>query len=358
MTIAIIQPLVPHYREAFLKKLSGKETIDIFVYLDDSSLDKGNFHAGDMLVKKLRSFCLGKVWIYSVFPLLFGRYKVIVLCGEMKLLSNWIILFFARFIGKEVILWGHGINARFYDHHVKRMPFLRKLMYRLADGAWFYTENERKIWQNIVPDLKSIALNNTIDVEPILNCNLTNRKDELKSKYSIQQEINFIFCARFNNANRRADLLVKLIETLDANKYGFIIIGGGKPKPDFSKYVNVYDLGAVYDKQTKDELFSIADIYFQPGALGLSVVEAMAYGKPVFTLKRSDEISHGVEYGYIQNDYNGIIVQCLGELCGYIEGMEMYQIEKLGQNARDYVRKNLTMENMVANAVKGIEMLG
>lgn len=160
-----------------------------------------------------------------------------------------------------------------------------------------------------------------------------NSRSELKCKYNITQENILIFCARFENNYRRTDLLIETIKQLNTEKYGFIIIGAGKNKPDFSLYNNVYDFGAIYDTNIKRELFYIADLYFQPGWVGLSIVEAMAYGKPICTFIRSEETKQCVEYSYIENNTNGLIFTNIDDCITRISQLTNDEIKQLGANA-------------------------
>jgi len=142
------------------------------------------------------------------------------------------------------------------------------------------------------------------------------------------------------------------MERLDSEKYGFIIIGDGKNKPDFTKYKNVHDFGAVYNNEIKRELFALADIYFQPGWVGLSIVEAMAYGKPVFTFRRSAETLQCVEYCYIKEKENGLIFDDMEDLVRQMNIITQEQIKQMGEQARLLVKEKLTPRQMVANAMR------
>ena len=144
---------------------------------------------------------------------------------------------------------------------------------------------------------------------------------------------------------------IETIKQLNTEKYGFIIIGAGKNKPDFSLYNNVYDFGAIYDTNIKRELFYIADLYFQPGWVGLSIVEAMAYGKPICTFIRSEETKQCVEYSYIENNTNGLIFTNIDDCITRISQLTNDEIKQLGANAIKKVAQLLTPQNMVANAL-------
>jgi glycosyltransferase involved in cell wall biosynthesis len=151
------------------------------------------------------------------------------------------------------------------------------------------------------------------------------------------------------------DLLEKLIRHLDNKKFGFVIIGDGPSKPDFSIYTNVYDFGAVYDRSLKNELFTVADLYFQPGWVGLSIVEAMAYGKPILTYSRSEEILQCVEYSYIKNGQNGLLFSSYENSVSVIQNLSPTETLKMGERARMFVRENLMMSMMISNAVNTLK---
>lgn len=351
--VALLNPMIPHYREEFFLQLAEYVNLDIYTYQNQYA--KKNFKISKVSVKPLKSFLFFKkrFLLFSITPFLFRRYHTIILMLNFGHISTWLLLLLKIFHRKKIILWGQGISVKRYIEEERKPNPLLKQMIRMADGIWLYTEKERDQWKRIFPDKPIVALNNTISgVGEILrekNPHLDRQK--LKEKYKIVHQICFIFCARFDNPHRRVDLLINSIEYLDPSIYGFIIIGDGQFKPDFSIYPNVYDFGSVYDKQVKDELFEVADIYYQPGWVGLSVVEAMAYGKPILTYKRSEEILQCVEYDYIEDQVNGILLADGDDFKQRIPLLSDTEIESMGRNSKEFVKRNLTMKNMVENAL-------
>ena len=198
--------------------------------------------------------------------------------------------------------------------------------------------------------MNAIALSNTLSDIPKRTEPQTISKDELKRKYGIAQRRFNLLC-RFESPYRLTGLLIKAIKTLNEKEFGFIIIGDGKYKPDFSPYKNVYDFKTVYDLNIKSELFAISDIYFQPSWLGLSVVESMAFGKPVFTFERTSQVKQGVEYGYIRNNENGLIFTNFDECIKAVQLTSDSDLIRMGTSARNFVKENLTIANMVSQAL-------
>tara|TARA_R110002020_G_scaffold318950_5_gene534646 strand:+ start:3894 stop:4970 length:1077 start_codon:yes stop_codon:yes gene_type:complete len=350
MKISILQPFIPHYRKAFIERLQALFFVETYCYNSAIKLKKNFFQSSDVKTKRNWSFEFKGVLIYDFLPFLSS--DIVILMLNVSHLSTWILLLLSKLFGYKVILWGHGISVKRYFNEEKKLSRLIRWQISLADDIWFYTNKEKKIWENEFKNKRSFtSLNNTISgIEDILNLNYSSIEiQNLRSKYKINADKVFIFCARFTIKERRADLLYSIIQGIPSN-YAVIIIGDGQFKPDFSSFDNVYDFGSTYDKTLKEELFAISDIYLQPAWLGLSIVEAMAYGLPVFTLKRSETIKQCVEYEYLIESHGGLVFSDIKEMVMVINKLGNINLDELGKNAKDYARYNLRMSDMVQNA--------
>lgn len=356
-SVAFLQPEVPHYRKEFFELLKSKlKVMDIYIYNSIEETKKQGFYVVNEDLKYISNVNMRGVLFYNPLKLLQKKYDTLVLMLQFSHITTWLLLLTKFIHKKKVILWGQGISVKRYLAEEKKPDWKLKWMISLSDGVWFYTEKELGLWRKYFPNKKMVALNNTLTgVKEMTEYVPEKSKEELKRKYGIKERIILIFCARFESNYRRTDLLEETIQKLDNREYGFIIIGAGKNKPDFSSYPNVYDFGAVYEIKTKQELFSIADIYFQPGWVGLSIVEAMAYGKPVFTFKRSEETKQCVEYSYIKHGETGLLFDNIDDCIDKIQGISVEEINILGNNAKSFVKKLLTVENMADNATLIIE---
>lgn len=351
--IAILQPEVPHYREEFFNQLKKEcATVDVYAYNSFEDTKKAGFDINTTNITYISNKQIKGMLFYNPLKLQSRKYDTLVLMLHFAHITTWLLLLTKFIHRKRIILWGQGISVKRYLQEEIKPDRKLRWQIALADGVWIYMEKEAEQWRKLFPDKPIVALNNTLSgVREMTEYTFDKSKEELKRKYKITQDVIFIFCARFESNYRRTDLLVESIEKLDKNKYGFVIIGNGRNKPDFSTFHNVYDFGAVYDKSIKRELFSLADIYFQPGWVGLSIVEAMAYGKPIFTFRRSEETKQCVEYSYIQSGNNGMIFNSIDELTRYIMTTEKRAFTIMGNNARTFVRENLSVEQMVRNAI-------
>tara|TARA_S200000501_G_C20862450_1_gene760481 strand:+ start:2291 stop:3346 length:1056 start_codon:yes stop_codon:yes gene_type:complete len=341
--IVIIQAVIPHYRENFFLNLKNKINFDLFSFND---LSDYSFRAGlnvkNIFSKKINLYQIRKFkWFNPLFFLL--KYKTIIIPGELSILANWVILILGKVLNKNVIIWGHGVT------YAKKNPinFGHFLMYYLSNGAIFYTSKEMRFWRKKFPNKKMIAYQNTLDVNLSYYNSLIDKK-KIKRKYGIRQQNIFISCHRFSRVHRRHDHLINTIINSNIEKEAFIIIGSGKLKPDFSKYSNVFDFNQIYDHKIKSELFFISNFYIQFGWIGLSAVEAMAYHLPVITLRRSFDVRHSVEYFYLKNNYNAIILNKIEEFkSSYKIASKKYS--DLSNNAFLTYDKKLNITNMVNN---------
>jgi glycosyltransferase involved in cell wall biosynthesis len=349
--VAIVQPCIPHYRDAFFSALNCRRACDIYTLLSEDNMIRSRMSAAQFPGRKIGYCWFWRFAFYNFLPLFRRRYRIIVLMSTPWQVTNWLVLLLAPLLGKKTVLWGHGIEVGKYMRQQNHMPFAWKMLYRLTDGAWFYTENERKLWACLLPELPAVGLGNTIEsFEDDKQRPDIGERCELGKKYRIKTPFNFIFCARFNSPKRRIDILEKLIEALPADRFGFILIGSGDCKPDFSGKSNVYDFGPIYDDAIKTELFTLADVYFQPAWLGLSVVEAMVQGKPILTFDRSDDFLQGVEFGYIAAAGCGIAVSCFEELLQVIRDTTPEQWDAMGICGRKFAAEELTIDKMADRA--------
>lgn len=352
ISIAHLQPIIPHYREEFFYMMGKATEQDVFIYDDVKKASKDSFNLGSTCCKRISSFTLpGGLMINNPLPLLSKKYNALVLMLHFGHLTTWLLLLTKWLHRKKIILWGQGISVKRYLREEKKPDWKLRLMISLSDGVWFYMDKEMDQWQKLFPRKPMIALRNTLSGVNAMSQYVPEQSvSQLKQKYGINEDVVLVFCARFT-ANRRVDLLLETIKRLNPDVFGFIIIGDGAYKPDFSEYHNVHDFGQLYDTSVKRELFAIADIYFQPGWVGLSIVEAMAYGKPIFTFERSHETLQCVEYSYIQSGENGLIFKDIDDCISKINSLYAEDIKRMGDNARDYVSKHLTIEQMVDHAM-------
>ncbi len=353
-SVAILQPHVPHYRTAFFEEFSKKVSSNnggnstVYCYTPREDAESAGFNETAEGTRLIAAKQWKNILWYNPGAILKGHDQL-VLMWHFAHITTWLLLLTKWIHHRRIILWGQGISVKRYLKESVKPDWKLKWMLKLADGAWVYMPKEAEQWTKIFPLKPIVALQNTLSgVEQMVAYKPTLSREDLKRKHEIKGERVWLFCARFENPYRRTDLLEGMIRRLP--NHTFIIIGDGKLKPDFSKYENVRDFGALYDDALKRELFSVADGYFQPGWVGLSIVEAMAYGLPIFTFRRSAEIVQCVEYSYIKDGENGRLLDSVNHCMEVFTQTKPSDLQRMGNNAWELVAKELTIDKMVERA--------
>tara|TARA_B100001750_G_C15462299_1_gene575030 strand:- start:487 stop:1500 length:1014 start_codon:yes stop_codon:yes gene_type:complete len=325
--IFFLQPLIAHYRKEFYENIHYPFLI---LSANDGKELKITNKEKTIIVKKTHFF---KFKYYHIFKILFKHNpKIVITFGEIKLINNFIFIIFKYFFDFKIIFWSQGLQ---FNKGI-RTPLL-KFLFDNSDGVMFYTKECYDLSNIKAP---STYLNNTVYIDDQYISSKKTKKDKT---------INGLFISRFSKKKKPNKLyfLMKKIHSVNTN-INFNIIGSGDLKPVFKENF-IIDHGKVYNNLAKKEIFENSDFLFMPYFIGLSVVECFANGLPVFTLSKDIEL-HSVEYSYIKNDYNGKIFNSEEELIDFFDGVSIREIQKLGNNARNFYKKNLQMKHMYSQA--------
>lgn len=350
-SLLIIQPIIPHYRKFFFQRISELYTLRVLYGRKNNGFKVENLPFG----KKVRTLTFLKLEFYCLHrEIRQFRPQVIVTYGEVKQLSNLLLILMKPIYKYKLFFWSHG----FQEGKLTIVDRIRLILFKLSDGVIFYTKRcyERS---NKLDLVNTTYINNTLDINKIFEINKSINiysKDDLKQKYKIKENIVGIFVSRFTDA-KKPMLLLELMQKINKsnNQIGFIIIGAGDVKPDFKKFPFIYDFGNIYDDVKKAELFKCADFFIMPKWTGLSIVEAFANGLSVYTMAESKDLNdQSVEYSYINSD-NGYIANSKEDFITMVSRTTKMQHEKLGKKALRYVSNNLTPEYMIAAFSKFIQ---
>ncbi len=349
--IYIIQPLIPHYRIPFFDGLARLYDLYIRYGRDDPSFK--SIHTN--YTKKVKGVFLGKIEFFFVF-LDIWRVKpdVIVTYGEVKQLTNLFLIPYKYILDFKLLIWSHG----FKNNKLSLTDRIRLAEMKLADGVIFYTHN-------CFTNAKKFKLKNTCYLNNTIQTISPKKSPQDKKTianslpYNIKTTLNGVFISRFTEVKKPRLLLDIMTQIHSKNKnIGFIIIGDGVIKPDFSSYDFIYDFGKVYDNKKKSALLSLADFAIMPSGIGLSVIECFSYRLPMFTLSnKMEDIEHGVEYSYLKHNINSYIAKNVRELTNTIASIDKTELSFFGNNTDRLVHENLTIDNMVKNFLTFIETL-
>ncbi|MEM8681630.1 MAG: glycosyltransferase family 4 protein, partial [Planctomycetota bacterium] len=381
----IQQPVIPTYRVALFNALAKSPDYRVRLFAShripgnpdsvteglecEHHLDRCSSYFGD------RAF-----WQHGAsLPRDMGRGDILVFNSNPRFLSNGRLVMQAKTRGLRTIAWNHATSSS--SGNISS-AVRKRLSGWAAELLLVYTEMEReRLCQEGVPPSRVRALNNTLDVEPMLEacagwgapqdtCPVSNleaiRSTPGETLQAFRRESDLgggpilLVCGRVTD-KMRLDLLIEALHVLkqsrDQSLPKTVVIGSGPAEAPVKRLAaerGVADdliwLGEIRDEQKLAPWFLSADLFVYPGAIGLSVVHAMAYGLPVIT--HSDARRQMPEFGYLRHGYNGMTFSPgrVSELADVIkETLSSGQLQTLSQHALQTVHERYTFRAMVDN---------
>ena len=240
-----------------------------------------------------------------------------------------------------MIFYGHGIDKQ-KDQRWRNI--LYNLTYFLFDGIILYTPGEKsKLWE--IFHYKITCANNTLDMEDL---NIQETKDQIKIRYKINSPKIILTTGRLQG-RKKIEILSDIFihDYKNSPEVGWVIVGPDlsyEIKKSIDGITNIYYLGPVYEKLKMAEIFTMADLYCIPGALGLGIIEALYWGLPVLTMN----VNHGPEAYYLRNGSNSLIAKDADQLKLMINDILTDDNKRLNFsiNARKVFHEEATLDKM------------
>jgi len=278
------------------------------------------------------------------------RPHVIVAFMSLKTPMVWWVLLIGKMAGVPVISWRHAIDLSRPNNVVRRLLYY--LMSWVANQTLLYSVSELDYLPRTI-HWKTHVANNTLDFSSVPT--VDEAKDNLRRRYGVSETKVVLFVGRIQPRKKLKDLL-SLFEHESFRHSALVVIGSGATRhlaTRMARQPNVYPIGGLYDPVKKAELFTMADVFCIPGAVGLGIVEAFYWGLPIVT--RRDEC-HGPEIGYLKDGVNGYLA------CGGLDFrkklLELLQSDsiraEMSANARKTYEREATVSCMINGFVSAI----
>jgi len=209
------------------------------------------------------------------------------------------LVLYARSRGVQLITWTHGTDLQ---RRSRISALVHHIEHELCDGIVLYADHMRR-YLLARHSAKAFVANNTLSVTR--RPHWARDRTAVLAKHGISTRRNVIFVGRVQ-ARKRINELLAAFDRLTRPDCGLIIVGPddeGILKAATNTRERVFPLGPLYGEDVLD-LLSAADVYCIPGAIGLSIVDAMHCGLPVVT----EQVAHGPEIMYLHEGENGFIV--------------------------------------------------
>ncbi len=296
MKAVLIDNIAAHYRAPIYQLLDREIGLDFVVGDKQEDVKKMDYN---LLVNKVTEvhnvYFPHGYFQRGVVRLLFANYDTYITLGDMRCVSNWILLFSSLFLKKKrVFLWSHGQLGK--EGWLSQM--MARLFYGMADGAFIYNERStRLLASHGVNAAKLHTIYNSLDYDLQLSIRKSLKKSSIYDDYFGNNNKNIIFVGRLTKV-KRFDILIDSISEL--KKRGEIVnvtfIGDGVERQNMEKRVDelgirdqVWFYGACYDEQKNAELIYNADLCVSPGNIGLTAMHVLMFGCPAIT---NDDFNH------------------------------------------------------------------
>lgn len=279
-------------------------------------------------------------WQKGAIGLVWKSYKTFIITGEPHCVSSWILLFCAKVLKKNTVVWTHG----WYGRETKLRSFIKKIFFSLASKVMLYGDYAKNLMIAQGYDRnKLFCIYNSLDldVQKKLRSNLT-QTDVYVNHFGNYHPV-LLFIGRLDHF-KKLDQLVECLAQLhkSGSKCNLILIGEGNELANLINLVDennlsdfVWFYGPCFEEKELANLIFNAHLGITPGVIGLSVLHCFAYGLPF--VGNNNFTKQGPEF-------ESIIPGITGEFFVENDQNDMVNIVskwlELSRNNRDFYREN------------------
>jgi L-malate glycosyltransferase len=253
------------------------------------------------------------------------RADLIVLEPANKHALNYLLMFLHAVRIKRIAYWGHG-----YDRQSPASTLGNRFKRRSLHWAswWFaYTKGAANYVANEGFDVNAI----TVVANALDTCGFRQQLSEIndsditkmRSDFGWDDEVRIgVFCGSLY-ANKKLDFLFESTQiTHDRNpNFRLLILGGGPSESEVRSFAAIHDwvryAGPVFGRD-KAIMLKMADLWLNPGLIGLGILDGFCSGLPVIT---TDVKFHSPEIEYLEHGINGLMLPC--DVDAYAEAVLM-----------------------------------
>jgi len=368
--VIIVQYRLLHYRLELFERLQKTcESRGIKLHLvhgqptkrEEKKRDVGTLPWADVVVN--RYFSIGsRDVIWEPFPAQHYDADLVIFMQENRLLSNYPWLLLRGLHKAKVGYWGHGRNFQ-TRHPTGLLEKWKQFLVGRVDWWFAYTDMTKDILLSDGYLAERITvLDNAIDNDGFvadLSSITDDRLAELRGELGLPEGAQVgLYCGSLY-PDKRLDYMVAAADKIQAvlPNFHLLIIGDGPSASEIKEAAVsrpwLHWVG-VRKGAEKAAYFRLAQVVFNPGAVGLHVLDAFCAGVPMVT---TADAKHGPEIAYLKDGENGLIVQGNDEvyadtIIALLQDPLRYAQLRAGALAG---AQRYTLQNMVDSFADGIE---
>ncbi|WP_306118172.1 MULTISPECIES: glycosyltransferase [unclassified Roseitalea] len=273
--IVVLHPTVAHYRAPFFEHLAAVLEERLVVHATpqhDAVIGAPCDRPWLAPLAAFRPLPFGLCWQGGAGGIQIGPGDIVVVSGEPRNLANLATLLRARACGARVVWWGQFWSATSTGRNLR----LRLRMMRHAHAILFYTDREIADYRRTGGTRPAFALGNGIDTAPIR---------ALRAPYrAATRRRALLFIGRLTG-KARFGLLLDALRRPDCGDMRLHVIGDADPSiraaaERFGLDERIAWHGALTDEVAIAAIANRCRAFVYPGAVGLGLIHAMAYGLP------------------------------------------------------------------------------
>ena len=319
--VLITQTMMKQYRVPFFErlqdKLAQKEILLRVAYGDPPPLEqkKGdNIDLSPGLGLKVRNrFFYGGRVVYQPLLREIRSADLVIVEQANKHVLNYLLLALSSLKLKKVAFWGHGLNRQARKQGASE--WLKRQMLGKVDWWFAYTQGTANYLSSQGVSRQIItAVQNSVDTAAFSGHLNKVDADVLrlaKDRYGIAENAEIgLFCGSLY-PDKHIDFLldVAVLVKNEIPAFELVIIGNG-PQIDLvnsasQRYPWIHCIGETFGAE-KAAFFKMANVFLNPGLIGLAILDAFTAGLPVIT---TNVPIHSPEIEYLKNGENGLITQ-------------------------------------------------
>lgn len=320
LRVCIIQPVMKQYRNPFFLQLAAllaQADIELQVVYGtpwaQEALRKDHTDIAPPLGLRVESRMLGgKLFWMPVFrPWLTA--DLVVVEHANKHVLNFLLAALQRLGLKRVAYWGHGRDLQGVRDSLGERYKRRSLHW--ADWWFAYTgDAARYVAEQGFDRQRITVVQNAIDTAELRTqlasvTEVTRAAIRLRLGWPANSRA-AVYCGALY-PNKRLDWLMQASEQVHLRHPAFrlLIVGGGPLGPEIEAFARqhagwVHWAGATFG-QDKADLLGIAELWLNPGLVGLGILDAFTARLPLIT---TDLPLHSPEIEYLEHGRNGLMV--------------------------------------------------
>jgi L-malate glycosyltransferase len=369
--VVILQHRLLHYRVqlfAQLRQACARRGIDLELVHGQASpreavkRDEGNLPWAHRVHNSFVALGARDV-LWQQYPEALEDADLLIVMQENRILSNYPLMLSRRLRRRRVAYWGHGKNFQSEMPSGLRERW-KNLLLRQVDWWFTYTDLSVSVIQEAgYPAQRITSLENAIDTTGFLDDLRGCTDDEIartRSDLGIPEQARIgLFCGSLY-PEKKLSLMIDAASLIQQRMPDFhlLVIGDGPSMPEVraaaAQHPWIHVLG-IRKGREKALHFRMAHIMFNPGLVGLHIVDAFCAGLVIATTATA---LHSPEIAYLRPGDNGIMAESDQPTC-YAEAVldVLASPKRLAAMREASLRdsRRYTIENMVNRFVAGIE---